>query len=421
MTSDSRSPVLAWLGLGLLLAASAAATLAFAKAGSLLFAWLGSPTVWQVLAGLIVAWAFTFTLPDKVGAPLRGVLQWWIAGTALAALALVIARQTNAAAEALHRWDAGWLSLKEKLGVVFAYDLLPALLVSGWLLSLTYAPQLSGVFRVGRRLLGGASIAFTILTAATSFSFFTVAGDYADRLGDVTVVARETEGKVAENLAREQLTKAMQDDPAAAAEALRALLQARLDCARKGPGCDASIGQLKAALKRVPPHDQRADKPLPEAFAHPPGTAADLRAQLSEQRRIEQQRADAAREETRSRTQLQEAIRGAVELVIGVLGGELVGLVDLANVREVIGELAESYFEACVQLLVGDAVVGNLAAFWQRLSEAVERALKPPGVRPEDVPKEVRERGRDVPRDTGLGPLIDERLREGDKTRVEPK
>jgi hypothetical protein len=90
-------------------------------------------------------------------------------------------------------------------------------------------------------------------------------------------------------------------------------------------------------------------------------------------------------------------------------------------VREVIGDLAESYFEACVQLLVGDAMVGNLATFWQRLSEAVERALKPPGVRPEDVPKEVRERGRDVPRDTGLGPLIDERLREGDKTRIEPK
>src|SRR5258708_40074509 len=152
MTSDRRSPVLAWLGLGLLLAASAAATFAIAKAGSLLFAWLGSPTVWQVLAGLIAAWGLTFSLPDKVGAPLRGVLQRWIAGTALAGLALVIARETNAAAEALHRWDEGWLSLKEKLGVVFAYDLLPALLVSGWLLSLTYAPSLSGAFRVGRRL-----------------------------------------------------------------------------------------------------------------------------------------------------------------------------------------------------------------------------------------------------------------------------
>jgi len=98
-----------------------------------------------------------------------------------------------------------------------------------------------------------------------------------------------------------------------------------------------------------------------------------------------------------------------------------VGPVDLPNVREVVGELAESYFEACVQVLVGDALVGNLAAFWQRLSEAVERALKPPGVRPEEVPKAVRERGRDVPRDSGLGPLIDERLKEGGKTRVEPR
>src|SRR5260370_24479166 len=108
MTSDRRSPVLAWLGLGLLLAASAAATFAIAKAGSLLFAWLGSPTVWQVLAGLIAAWGLTFSLPDKVGAPLRGVLQWWIAGTALAALALVIAPGTNPPAPALPPSDRAW-------------------------------------------------------------------------------------------------------------------------------------------------------------------------------------------------------------------------------------------------------------------------------------------------------------------------
>ena len=97
------------------------------------------------------------------------------------------------------------------------------------------------------------------------------------------------------------------------------------------------------------------------------------------------------------------------------------GLVDLPNVREVIGQLAESYFEACVQLLVGDQLAGKLAGFWQRLSEAVERALKPPGAGPEAVPKEVRERGRDLPRDTGLGRVIEERLKEGDKTRVEPR
>ena len=99
--------MLAWLALGLLLAASAAATLAIARLGSLLFAWLGSPTVWQVLGGLIAGWLLTFSLPDKVGAPLRGVLQWWIAGTALAASALVIARETNAAQEALRWWDEG--------------------------------------------------------------------------------------------------------------------------------------------------------------------------------------------------------------------------------------------------------------------------------------------------------------------------
>ena len=86
------------------------------------------------------------------------------------------------------------------------------------------------------------------------------------------------------------------------------------------------------------------------------------------------------------------------------------GLVDLPNVREVIGQLAESYFEACVQLLVGDQLAGKLAGFWQRLSEAVERALKPPGAGPGEVAKEVRERGRDLPRDTGLGELIRDRV-----------
>ena len=86
MTSDRRSPVLAWLGLGLVLAASALATWGIAEAGRLAVDRLGSPSVWQVLGGLIVAWLLTKSFPNGVGGPLRSVLQGWIAGTALAAL-----------------------------------------------------------------------------------------------------------------------------------------------------------------------------------------------------------------------------------------------------------------------------------------------------------------------------------------------
>jgi hypothetical protein len=269
------------------------------------------------------------------------------------------------------------------------------LVAGGWLLALKYARPFAGSFRLGTKILEWASAALMILTAATSFSFFTSysANQFSTQAFDkrsqeIKVVLRETEGRVAANLAREQIVKEIEADKPAAARALGSALEdivrarAAASCREGDASCIAAIkafsldgkGPVAADLQAVvktsvsdakehlglPASQHRTDLRLPEEFSRQPTSANELHAQWAAAERARLALDEARREEISSKARLREARIEAVKALAGVVGSSLLGILDLASPTQIFGDFAEVYYDRCTGTFTREAISRSL-------------------------------------------------------------
>jgi hypothetical protein len=426
-----------WASLCLLLASVALVALAvvegarFAVANlALIVGPLRTRSVWEILGLFVIAWLFTFNFSHPLVRPARSVLLWWMIGTACAALAQLVVREVNPSESSLRQLDENWLVLRERLEFILKYNLLALFVAGGWLLALKYARPFAGSFRRGTKTLEWASAALMILTAATSFSFFTSysADQFAtqafdERSQEIRVVLRETEGRVAANLSREQIVKEIEADKQAAARALGSALEdivrarAAASCREGDASCIAAIkafsldgkGPVAADLQTVvktsvsdakehlgmPASQDRTDPRLPEEFLRRPTSVNELHAQWAAAERSRLALDKARREEISSKARLQEATAEAVKALASVAGSSLLAIVDLASLAQIIGDFAEAYYDRCTGALADAGRLPSAGALWQFTREAINRSLQEEktDVRPGPIDPRILRRG----------------------------
>jgi hypothetical protein len=407
-----------WASLCLLLASVALVAFGIVEAArfavanlALIAGPLRTRSVWEILGLFVIARLFTFNFSHPLVRPARSVLLWWMIGTACAALAQHVVREVNPSESSLRQLDENWLAVRERLEFILKYNLLALFVAGGWLLALKHARPFAGSFRLGTKALEWASAVLMILTAATSFSFFTSysADQFATQAFDkrrqeIMVVLRETEGRVAANLAREQIVKEIEADKPAAARALGSALEdivrarAATSCREGDASCIAAIkafsldgkgavaADLQAVVKAsvadakehlgIPASQGRRDLRLPEEFSRPPTSVNELHAQWAAAERSRRELDKVRSEESSSKARLQEARLEVVKALASVVGGSLLSILDLASLTQIIGSFAEAYYDRCTGALADAGRLPRAGALWQFTREAINRSLQ---------------------------------------------